>query len=39
MDFLGIGPVEIALVVLVAFIVLGPERIPGVMRHLRAFQR
>ncbi len=34
MEFLGIGPLEIALVVLIAFIVLGPERIPVVMRQL-----
>ena len=39
MDFLGIGPVEIALVVLIAFIVLGPERIPGVMRQLGKWTR
>ena len=39
MDFLGIGPLEIALVVLIAFIVLGPERIPGVMRQLGTWTR
>jgi sec-independent protein translocase protein TatB len=39
MDFLGIGPLEIALVVLIAFIVLGPDRIPGVMRQLGKWTR
>jgi len=39
MDFLGIGPLEIALVVLIAFIVLGPDRIPGVMRQLGRWTR
>jgi sec-independent protein translocase protein TatB len=39
MDFLGIGPFEIALVVLIAFIVLGPDRIPGVMRQLGTWVR
>jgi sec-independent protein translocase protein TatB len=39
MDFLGIGPLEIALIALVAFIVLGPERIPGVMRQLGSWLR
>ncbi len=39
MDFLGIGPFEIALVALIAFIVLGPERIPGVMRQLGKWVR
>jgi sec-independent protein translocase protein TatB len=39
MDFLGIGPLEIVLVVLVAFIVLGPDRIPGVMRQLGKWTR
>jgi sec-independent protein translocase protein TatB len=39
MDFLGIGPFEIALVALIAFIVLGPERIPGVMRQLGTWAR
>ena len=39
MDFLGIGPFEIALVVLIAFIVLGPDRIPGVMRQLGKWVR
>jgi sec-independent protein translocase protein TatB len=39
MDFLGIGPFEIALVLLIAFIVLGPDRIPGVMRQLGTWVR
>jgi sec-independent protein translocase protein TatB len=39
MDFLGIGPFEIALVALIAFIVLGPERIPEVMRQLGKWVR
>ena len=34
MEIFGIGPFEIALIALIAFIVLGPERIPGVMRQL-----
>lgn len=34
MEIFGIGPFELALVALIAFIVLGPERIPGVMRQL-----
>ena len=29
MSFLGVGPLEVALVAIVAVIVLGPERIPG----------
>jgi len=39
MDFLGIGPLEIVLVALIAFIVLGPDRIPGVMRQLGKWTR
>ncbi len=39
MEVFGIGPLEIALVVLIAFIVLGPERIPGVMRQLGSWVR
>src|SRR5512136_2642940 len=39
MDFLGIGPLEIVLVVLIAFIVLGPDRIPGTMRQLGRWTR
>jgi sec-independent protein translocase protein TatB len=39
MDFLGIGPLEIALVALIAFIVLGPDRIPEVMRQLGKWTR
>jgi sec-independent protein translocase protein TatB len=39
MEVFGIGPFEIALVVLIAFIVLGPDRIPGVMRQLGAWTR
>jgi len=34
MNFLGVGPLEVALVVIVAVIVLGPERIPGVAVQL-----
>ena len=34
MEIFGIGPFELVLVALIAFIVLGPERIPGVMRWL-----
>jgi sec-independent protein translocase protein TatB len=39
MEVFGIGPLEIALIALVAFIVLGPERIPGVMRQLGSWVR
>ena len=39
MEVFGIGPMEIALVVLIAFIVLGPERIPEVMRQLGKWTR
>jgi sec-independent protein translocase protein TatB len=39
MEVFGIGPLEIALVVLVAFIVLGPDRIPGTMRQLGKWTR
>ncbi len=39
MEFLGIGPLEIALIALIAFIVLGPDRIPGVMRQLGTWVR
>src|SRR5438093_10310587 len=34
MNFLGVGPLEVALVAMVAVIVLGPERIPGVAVQL-----
>lgn len=34
MEFLGIGPTEILLIAIIAFIVLGPDRIPTVMRQL-----
>ncbi len=34
MEIFGVGPFELALIALIAFIVLGPERIPGVMRQL-----
>ena len=39
MEVFGIGPLEIALVVLIAFIVLGPDRIPGTMRQLGKWTR
>ena len=39
MDFLGIGSTEILLIVLIAFVVLGPDRIPGVMRQLGKWLR
>jgi sec-independent protein translocase protein TatB len=32
MEVLGIGPFELLLVILIAFVVLGPEKIPGVAR-------
>jgi Tat protein translocase TatB subunit len=34
MNFFGIGPFEVALVAIIAVIVLGPERIPGVAVQL-----
>jgi sec-independent protein translocase protein TatB len=39
MEVFGIGPLEIALIALVTFIVLGPDRIPGVMRQLGKWTR
>ena len=39
MEVFGIGPLEIALIALIAFIVLGPDRIPGVMRQLGKWTR
>ncbi len=39
MEFLGIGPLEIALIALIAFIILGPDRIPSVMRQLGTWVR
>ncbi len=39
MEFLGIGPLEIALIALIAFIILGPDRLPGVMRQLGTWIR
>ena len=30
MDFLGIGPMEIVLILVIAFIFLGPEKLPGI---------
>jgi sec-independent protein translocase protein TatB len=39
MEVFGIGPLEIILIVLVAFIVLGPDRIPGTMRQLGIWAR
>ena len=34
MDFLGIGPLEILLILILAFILLGPGKIPEVARTL-----
>jgi sec-independent protein translocase protein TatB len=39
MEVFGIGPLEIALIALIAFVVLGPDRIPGVMRQLGTWMR
>ena len=39
MEVFGIGPLEIVLIALVAFVVLGPDRIPGVMRQLGTWAR
>lgn len=39
MNFFGVGPFEVALVAIIAVIVLGPERIPGVAVQLaRAYK-
>ena len=39
MNFFGVGPFEVALVAIIAVIVLGPERIPGVAVQLaRAYR-
>ena len=34
MEIFGIGPAEIVLILIIAFIVLGPERLPGAARTL-----
>lgn len=39
MEIFGIGPFELVLIALVAFMVLGPERIPQVMRQLGRWVR
>lgn len=39
MEIFGIGPGELFLILLVAFIVLGPERLPAVARSLGAWVR
>ena len=39
MEVFGIGPLEIALITLVAFVILGPDRIPGTMRQLGKWVR
>ncbi len=39
MEILGIGPAELVLILLVAFVVLGPERLPAVARTLGRWLR
>jgi Tat protein translocase TatB subunit len=34
MDFFGIGPWEVVLILIVALLVVGPEKIPGIARTL-----
>ena len=34
MEIFGVGPFELLMIALIAFIILGPERIPGAMRWL-----
>jgi Tat protein translocase TatB subunit len=34
MEVFGVGPFELLLVILIAFVILGPEKIPGVARSL-----
>lgn len=36
MEVFGVGPLELLLIAVIIFVVLGPERIPGVMRTLGA---
>lgn len=42
MDFLGIGPLELLLILVILMVVLGPEKIPDIARRLgravRAFR-
>ncbi len=42
MDFLGIGPLELLLILVILIVVLGPEKIPDIARRLgkavRAFR-
>ncbi len=37
MDFFGIGPLELLLILLVIFMVMGPERLPQISRKLGQF--
>lgn len=37
MDFFGIGPLELLLILLVIFMVMGPERLPQISRKLGEF--
>ena len=34
MDFLGIGPLELIVVLIIAFIVVGPDRLPELARSI-----
>ena len=39
MDFFGIGPMEILLVLVIALIIFGPEKLPGIGRTMGRVMR